>query len=1093
MSQPAPRHDDGLARRIVTFSIHSKVTPMVIVLAVLLGALAVLWLPREEEPQISVTLIDLTTDLPGASAAEVEQRVTRPLEKLMRELPGVEYIYSTSMENRSLVALRFHVGYPAQKATVETHAKIQANLNRLPAGASPPLVQVKSIDDVPILTLTLWSERQDHYTLRRLAAQLEEEVKTAAGVGETRLFGGQKREIRIHPDRTALQAHRLMLVDLLYSLQQGNPPLPGGEFRSRDAEARTESLTAFRSIEDVANTQLRNYDGTIIASVRAPARLRDVARIEDGPAEPDQYVYFRPAAGWQPAAGRAPPAARQGFQPAVTLSVAKLPGTSAHVVAGHVMQKVAAQQGRMIPADVHVEVTRDYGHTATEKSNELLLHMGIAVISVTLLIWLFLGWRESLVVAIAIPVTLALTLAAFYFLGYTLNRITLFALIFSIGILVDDPIVDIENIVRHLREGLNRGRPVSTIVIEAVNEVRSPLILATLAVMVAIVPMAFVRGLMGPYMRPIPIGASSAMFLSMLVAFVVTPWASARVLRHLLTPAHGGADPHGGETRLTRLYRWFMDHILGSRLYQWLFLGGVVVLLGAAAALVPLGQVKVKMLPFDNKSEFQVILNLPEGTSLERTAAVAREMADALADLPQVRDIGVYAGLGSPFNFNGLIRHYYLRQGSHVADLQVNLIDRHQRTQQSHEIAKLARTRLEPIAKRHQAKLKVAEVPPGPPVMSTLVAEVYGPDESKRATVAAQIESFLRETPGVVDVDDCRVADQSKLLFLVDREKAAANHIDPEMCANNLNLGLAGRMAGVLHDPREREQVDIRLRLPEAGRSSTNDLLALPIRGRDNRFVPLGEVLTLTNTVVDQKIYHKNLLPVSYVFADVAGSIESPAYAIQAIWDKVAALEPNEGARPGLDVHFATQPPTDVRYALKWDGEMHVTYEVFRDLGLAFAGALLLIYALVVFWFDSYKTPLIIMMAIPFSLIGILPAHALMGTFFSATSMIGFIAGAGIVVRNSIILVDFIQLKLSEGMPLRQAVVEAGAVRFRPMLLTALAVVVGASVILADPIFQGLALSLMAGEVASLLISRMAVPVLYFMYGHRESTAPPAP
>jgi multidrug efflux pump subunit AcrB len=742
----------------------------------------------------------------------------------------------------------------------------------------------------------------------------------------------------------------------------------------------------------------------------------------------------------------------------------------------------------MVPADVHVEVTRNYGRTATEKSDELLLHMGIAVVSVTLLICFFLGWRGGLVVAVAIPVTLALTLSMFYFMGYTLNRITLFALIFSIGILVDDPIVDIENIVRHLLNPANRGRPIKTVVIEAVNEVRSPLILATLAVMVAILPMALVRGLMGPYMRPIPVGASSAMFLSMAVAFAVTPWASARVLKNVAHGAsRGGHGEEGDETRLTRLYRRVMAFLLGRRRNQYLFLAAVMGLLFGAILFVPLNWVKVKMLPFDNKSEFQVILDMPEGSSLERTAAVAREMAASISEDEQVRDVEVYAGLASPFNFNGLIRHYYLRKGSSIADLQVNLVDRHERKEQSHQIATRLRKKISGMAQRYGAKLKVAEVPPGPPVLETLVAEIYGPNEAGRVQLADKVEAIFRQAEGVVDVDNCRMHDQTKLVFDVDRERAALNHVDPEMCSQNVSIGLNGRLAGVLHDPREREQIDIRVQLPEGERSSGDDILSLPVRGRDLRFVPLGEMMSARESLVDKKIYHKNLLPVSYVLADVAGSIESPAYAIQAVRDKIDALKPNGGGDSGLDMYYLNQPFGDGRYSLKWDGEMHVTCEVFRDLGLAFAGALLLIYVLVVGWFDSYTTPLIIMVAIPCSLIGIMPAHALMGTFFSATSMIGFIAGAGIVVRNSIILVDFIQLRIGQGAPLREAVVDAGAVRFRPMLLTAAAVVVGSAVILFDPIFQGLALSLMAGEVASLLISRMAVPVLFFLVHERKA------
>jgi multidrug efflux pump subunit AcrB len=1098
-----------MAQRIVTLFINSKITPLAAIIAVLIGVLAIVALPREEEPQINVTIIDLFVDLPATPSREVEQRVSRPLEKILRELPGVEYVYSTSMENRSLVSLRFFVGYPAQQAILEANSKVNANLDVLPTGASKPLIKVRSIDDVPILTLTLWSDKQDHYMLRRIAAQLEEEAKGVKNVGETHLFGGQKREIRVYPDRAAMHANKVMLTDMVFALNQGNYPMTGGNFRTSDDEIRTDSYATYQSLEDVGNTQLKNYDYTIIAAPKSPLRLKDVARIEDGPGEPDQYVYFAYGRGGPHGDNVPSPGA---FRPAVTLSVAKLPGTSANVVAQQVIEKIEAQKGRMIPDDVHLEVTRNYGHTATQKSNELLIHMGIAVISVTLLICFFLGWRGSLVVAIAIPITLALTLSAFYFMGYTLNRITLFALIFSIGILVDDPIVDVENIVRHLRKRENKGRPMAAVVIEAVNEVRKPLILATLAVMVSILPMAFVRGLMGPYMQPIPVGASAAMLISMIVAFVITPWAAVRILKNSVTEtgAHqsGNTDQgikgllvrlfrrcmdtqtsdedEGTESRMTQFYRRTMNLLLSRRSYQLLFLAVITVLLFCSILLFPSNAVKVKMLPFDNKNEFQVILNMPEGTSLERTNAAIREMARVIAGFEQVRDIEVYAGLASPFNFNGLIRHYYLRGGSTNADLQVNLIDRHDRKEQSHDIAKKVRVAIQPIADRYHAKLKVAEVPPGPPVISTLVAEIYGPDEAGRIRLVKAIDSIFRKTDGVVDIDNCLFHEQKKTVFEVDREKAALNHIDPEMCSQNLNIGVNGRLAGVLHGPREREQVDVRVRLPEAERSSINDILSLPVRGRDLRFIPLGEMITPRNTVIDQQINHKNLLPVSYVYADVAQAIESPAFAIQAVWDKIDALKPNAGSNPGLDIYFANQPFNDTRYSLKWDGEMHVTYEVFRDLGLAFAAALILIYVLMVAWFDSYKTPIIIMAVIPFSLIGILPAHALMGSFFSATSMIGFIAGAGIVVRNSIILVDFIKLRIAQGMPLREAVVDAGAVRFRPMVLTAAAVVAGSSVILFDPIFQGLAISLMAGEGASLLISRAAVPILYFM-GNKES------
>jgi multidrug efflux pump subunit AcrB len=1106
MKTPVPHDRGNLASRLVALFINSRITPLLALIAVVLGAVAIHSLPREEEPQINVTLIDLFVDLPATPAREVEQRVCRPLEKLLRELPGAEYVYSTSNENKCLVTLRYYVGYAADRAIVEANSKVNANLDVLPAGASKPLIKVRSIDDVPVLTLTLWSEHHDHYSLRRIAAQMDEEIKGVKDVAETRLFGGQKREIRVYPDRAALQANKLMFVDLFYSLNQGNSPAKGGDFRAADAEVRTDSSTAFRTAEDVANAQVRNYDGTIIASIRDPLRVADIATVQDGPGEVTNYVHFTPGKGY---AGEA----RMGeFHPAVTLSVAKLPGTSATEVVKGVMAMVDSQQGRLIPADVHLEVTRDYGHTATEKSDELLFHMAIAVVSVSLLIALALGTREAVVVAVAIPVTLALTLGAFYLLGYTLNRITLFALIFSIGILVDDPIVDVENIVRYLRDPKHQGRPITEVVSEAVNEVRSPLILATLAVIFAILPMAFVRGLMGPYMRPIPVGASTAMLLSMGVAFVLTPWVAARVLRHLATtgdatpgpwavrlqerfgPAikhfrafvavfrddNHGRDGEGTESRLTHLYRRVMEPLLASRRHRMLFLGGIVGLLLLSVALIPTGLLKVKMLPFDNKSEFQVILDMPEGTTLERTQAVAQEMARSLATLEEVRDVEVYAGLAAPFNFNGLIRRYYLRAGSSKADLQVNLVDRHERDLPSHEVAKKARELIKPIAERHQARMAVAEVPPGPPVQQTLVAEIYGPTEEGRRALARSVEDILRGTQGVVDIDDCLLRPQRKLLFKVDPERAAFNHIDPEMCSTNLSIASAGRAAGVLHDPREREQVDVRLQLPESQRSSIDDLLAIPVRGRDFRFVPLGEMMGVEETTIDQRITHKNLQTLLYVQGDVAGEIESPVYAITRVSDRIDALRPNVGENPAPDIYFGNQPPDESRYAIKWDGEMQVTYEVFRDLGLAFAAVLVLIYILMVAWFESYLTPLVIMSVIPFSLVGILPAHVLAGSFFSATSMIGFIAGAGIVVRNSIILVDFIRLRIAEGMPLKEAVIDAGAVRFRPMVLTAAAVVVGSVVILFDPIFQGLALSLMAGEVASLFIGRLAVPVLYY-------------
>jgi multidrug efflux pump subunit AcrB len=715
----------------------------------------------------------------------------------------------------------------------------------------------------------------------------------------------------------------------------------------------------------------------------------------------------------------------------------------------------------------------------------------IAIFSVAALIWLTLGLRESGIVAIAIPVTLALTLAVFYFFGYTLNRITLFALIFSIGILVDDAIVVVENIARHYRLPENEGRSVLEIAVEAVDEVGNPTILATFAVIAAILPMAFVGGLMGPYMKPIPIGATAAMVFSLLVAFIVTPWASLRLLKR-----SGGHAEHG-ESKLTRLYRAVMGKLIRNPLWRFGFLIGVVALLLASMSLLFFKAVRVKMLPFDNKSEFQVIVDLPEGATLEQTAAATREIGDYIRAAPEVTDYQIYVGTASPYNFNGLVRHYYLRRGPNVADIQVNLASKDERDAQSHEIAKRVRPGIQEIARRYDARVKVAEVPPGPPVLQTLVAEIYGPDYPRQLEIARQIQDIFDKTEGVVDVDSYIEADQPKYRFEVNKEKAALNGVSAEQIAATLRIAVEGMQVGLAHEPLEKEDLPIVIQLAREQRSSIEDLKQLKLMGTRGNLVPLGELVRVEEQTTEKSIYHKNLMPVVYVTGDVAGKEESPVYAILKLNEAIEKLKLPEGY--SLERYVASQPFLADKYAMKWDGEWHITYEVFRDLGAAFAAVLVLIYILVVGWFQSFKTPVAIMAAIPFSLVGILPAHGMMGAFFTATSMIGFIAGAGIVVRNSIILVDFVELRLKQGMPLADAVIDAGAVRFRPMMLTAAAVVVGAFIILFDPIFQGLAISLMAGEIASLLLSRMTVPILYYLSERKkhepaqvETPAPPA-
>jgi multidrug efflux pump subunit AcrB len=1076
MTSPTPHL--GFAGRVARAFIDSKLTPLVVITSILLGIAAIILLPREEEPQIKVPMIDVLVAMPGFSAKEVEERATRPMEKLLWEIPGVEYIYSTSRPGESLAIVRFKVGEDVERSLIKLNQKLQSNFDRIPHGVSQPLIKPRSIDDVPILALTFHSARYDHLTLRRLAAQVDDAIKQVPLVAETTLIGGARRQVRVLLDPARLASRQLSAAEIVPMLNQANRQSAAGSLTAANHETVVETGGFLTDAREVANVVVGVYGGR-------PVYLREVAEIIDGAEEPAQYTFFGAGAARSNLASE---------QPSVTLSVAKRPGANAISVAELVLQKVETLRGRLIPADIEITITRNYGETATEKSNELLLHMGIAILGVSVLIFLTLGWRESGIVAIAIPATLALTLLVFYLYGYTLNRITLFALIFSIGILVDDAIVVVENIVRHFHLPANKGRGWSEVAVEAVSEVGNPTILATFAVIAAVLPMAFVGGLMGPYMRPIPIGSSAAMLFSLAIAFIVTPWAAIRILGwgRKTTGAHPAHDAgHGSEDFFTRAYRRFMAPMIAHRTWRYGFLAGITVLLLGAMALVGISFVKVKMLPFDNKSEFQIILNMPEGSALERTVQAAREMADAVRGEPEVLDYQIYAGVSSPFNFNGLVRHYFMRRGPSVADLQINLVSKAERKAQSHDLAKRVRPRLAAIAAKYGARVAVAEVPPGPPVLQTLVAEIYGPTEEAQLGLAQKVIQIFTNTPGVVDTDWYIEADQPKARFVIDKEKAALHGISADTLSQTLRLAVGGAPIDLLHAPREKEDTEILLQLPRSSRTSPDDLLALRVRSTTNLaapLVPLRELVKVEQTTVDKSIYHKNLMPVTYVIGDVAGVVESPVYAILKMNEALKAIDTRAfgGSGAPLKIHNAAQPFTEDEPSIKWDGEWHITIEVFRDLGSAFAAVLVLIFILMVGWFRSFLTPLVVMVAIPFSLVGILPAHGLMGAFFSATSMIGFMAGAGIVVRNSIILVDFIEQRLAEGMPLNEAVVDAGAVRFRPMLLTALAVVVGATVILADPIFQGLAISLMAGEIASLLISRMAVPILYFMAYDRK-------
>jgi multidrug efflux pump subunit AcrB len=1060
----------GFAGRIAHYFINSKLTPLIMVFSILLGAFAVLQTPREEEPQIVVPMMDVFVEMPGSTAEEVEQRVTTPMEKLIWEIPGVEYVYSTTRPGLSMAIVRFKVGEKEEDSIIKLYNKLYSHFDLIPPGASKPIIKPRSIDDVPILALTFWSNRYDSYTLRRVASEVDREIKSIDDVSETKVIGGERRQIRVLLNPSRMAGYGVAPAALMGTIGRANQRLQVGEFAAANEEYDVETGDFLRNADDVG--------GVVVgASSGRPVYLRDVAEIRDGPEEPANYVLFGTGAG-----AKVKSAGSLGESPAVTLTVSKRKGKNAVVVAERAIEKVQSLKGTLIPSGVEVTVTRNYGATAQEKSNELLKHLLLATLSVTLLIALALGWRSSMVVLAAVPVTLALTLFIYFIYGYTLNRVTLFALIFSIGILVDDAIVVVENITRHFHLPENKGRPLADVAVEAVDEVGNPTTLATWTVIAAILPMAFVGGLMGPYMRPIPIGASLAMLFSLFIAFIISPWAALRMLAN--AKAGHGESEEGQEGWTTRFYRRLMMPLLIDARKRTVFLVGVVLLLLSVFTLPLLKIVRVKMLPFDNKSEFQVIIDMPEGTTLEQTTRVAREVARRVAEEPEVVNYQVYAGTASPYNFNGLVRHYFLRQGANEADIQVNLLPKEERSAQSHDISKRVRDAIVPIGDKYGAKLKVAEIPPGPPVYQTLVAEVYGPEYSQQIDIARQIRDEFKKTPGVVDVDWTVEAPEAQYRFVVDKEKAALAGVSADQIAQTLRLAVSGAVVGLAHQPKEKEDVDIVLEVPRADRSSLTGLGEIRVASASGALVPISELTHVETGAIETSIYHKNLKRVVYVTGDVAGQEESPGYAILSL---SKSLDKIRGPGGYAIERYATHLPflTD-QVSMKWDGEWQITYEVFRDLGFAFAVVLVLIYVIVVAWFQSFRIPLVIMAPIPLTLIGIIPAHAMMGAFLTATTIIGFIAGAGIIVRNSIILVDFIELRRQQGMALAEAVVDAGAIRFRPMLLTAAAVVAGAFVILFDPIFQGLAISLMAGEVASTFLSRMAVPVLYYLNARRE-------
>jgi multidrug efflux pump subunit AcrB len=1050
----------GISGRIAETFLHSKLTPLVIVGSLAMGVLGILATPREEEPQISVPMIDVIAAMPGASPQEAENLLARPVEQRMLEVPGVDHVYSMSGDGYAMVTVRFKVGEDQERSVTRVQAKLAGAMDHAPAGALPPIVTAHSIDDVPVLTLTLHSMGVDANALRQVAVHLQDEIRTVPDVGETFVTGGAAQQIRVLLDPARLAASGVTPGEVMLALRGANARLAAGELTEGNQVVRINVGAPLANAHDV---------GSVVVSVRSgsPVYLRSVAEVREDFGETTSYVSHREGGG-------AP-------QAAVTIAVAKRKGANATDVTRAVLQRVAEAKGRLVPSDISLSITRDYGETAGEKARELILHLAIATLSVTLLIWLFLGWREAVVVLVAVPVTLALTLFTYYALGYTLNRITLFALIFSIGILVDDAIVVVENIYRHLAMG-DRTPEVATV--DAVDEVGNPTILATFTVIAAILPMAFVSGMMGPYMRPIPIGASVAMLASLAVAFIVTPYLAYRLLKGHVVNVHASVGhPAEDRGRVARLYRGIMLPLIQRRGRRRTFYAGIVGLLLASMVLVVVKAVQVKMLPFDNKSEFQVVLDLPEGTTLETSNRAASEVASYLGGVPEVISTQVYAGTSAPFNFNGLVRHYFMRRGANVADVQVNLLAKGDRKRQSHAIAVAVRPGIDSIARRFGASAKVAEIPPGPPVLSTLVAEVYAADDSTRLEAARAVLAVFEHTPGVVDVDWTVEAPQVQHSFQVDRARAAESGASVEQITQVLYLALSGASAGITSSPTAREGIVIEPRLPLAQRSSVNALLALPIATTQGP-QPLARFVTVVDGTHEGSRIRKDLRPSIYVTGDVAREIESPVYAILDMNRQLDAIRVR-GAQ--VTRYNAVQPATLSETAIKWDGEWQVTIEVFRDLGLAFAIVLLLIYVLVVGWFQSFTIPLVIMAPIPLTLIGILPGHAISGAFFTATSMIGMIALAGIIVRNSILLVDFIQLEEARGRSLTDAVLEAGAVRFRPIALTAAAVVVGGLVMVLDPIFQGLAVALMSGAIVATLLTMVVVPLLYWQLKRGDS------
>lgn len=1062
----------GVSGRIARFFLFSRLTPLIAIVALFLGLFAVLVTPKEEEPQIDVTMANVFIPFPGASVRDVETLVAGPAEQVLSQIAGIEHVYSVSQPGMAVMTVQYKVGVTRTEALVRLWDVVHSNKDWVSAqlGVMDPIIKAKGIDDVPVVALTLSTQDTERgaYELERIAHAMEPELKRVAGTREVITIGGPGRVVRVLLDADRMAATRVSALDIQRALQLSNVSLPSGYLVTDNRQIEVETGNYLNDVREVGQLVVGVANG-------APVYLSDVAKIIDGPDQTERYVWTGTGAA---------STAKHAEAPAVTLAVTKKPGENAVDVANRVLNRVEELRNTLIPQGVEVTLTRNYGETANDKAMKLIQKLIFATASVVALVLIALGRREAVIVGTAVILTLAATLFASWAWGFTLNRVSLFALIFSIGILVDDAIVVVENIHRH--QQLTPDADNGELIPHAVDEVGGPTILATFTVIAALLPMAFVSGLMGPYMSPIPINASLGMLISLAIAFVITPWLAAKLLKH-----HPASHPQGSsklDRLFARVFKPFLDIQNGAKNRRKLWLGvALAILLSVGLAGVKL--VVLKMLPFDNKSEFQIVVDMPSGTPVESTAATLRELGAMIATVPEVVNYQAYAGTAAPINFNGLVRQYYLRQASELGDVQVNLVDKHHRSRSSHEIAQAVRPALEAIGSRHGARVKVVEVPPGPPVMSPLVAEVYGPDEAGRRQVAERVKSAFENTADIIGVDDSMGTDSQRLRIAVDQVKAARYGVAQQQVVATLKVGLSGLDVTPLHDGQSRYEVPVRLTLPPERQSRLDDLLKLTVNAADGSSIALAELVKVETLTRDRPSYHKDLLPVVYVIGDMGGKLDSPLYGMFDVRGKLADLKLPEGGE--LQQYYIKQPSDPYRsYAVKWDGEWQITYETFRDMGLAYAVGLLLIYVLVVAQFGSYITPLVIMAPIPLTIIGVMPGHALLGAQYTATSMIGMIALAGIIVRNSILLVDFIDLQRASGMDFRQAVVSAASVRAQPIVLTGLAAMIGAFFIIDDPIFNGLAISLIFGILVSTILTLVIIPLLYFVSQGGHKVAP---